>query len=199
MLSLLPLFSTPFVGFERCFQIRLAPNEGVRKITTIYISATNSSTDIPAARINARSVPGANSRCCGTDKLAACPGLMRMTWLPRWRSLFHPAFWKTRTARSPEREAKLPSMQEPRLLGLLWSEACHERRVFRDTRRWPHECFPGPRLRCVPGRCSREWKGTRQRACRSRRVPASQAASYLDFTPRCFRRWDPAICSTLNS
>jgi hypothetical protein len=73
---------------------------------TIHTRATNSSTDIPAARINARRVPGAISRCWGTDKLAACPGLISMTWLPRWRSLIHPAFWKTRTARSPETEGK---------------------------------------------------------------------------------------------
>lgn len=60
----------------------------------------------PPRGSNARSVPGASSRCCGTDKLAACPGLMRITWLPRWRSLTHPAFWKIRTARSPETEGK---------------------------------------------------------------------------------------------
>jgi hypothetical protein len=72
--------------------LRLAPKEGVPKISAIHIHATNSCTDIPAARINARSVPGATTRCWGTDRLAACPGLMRMTWLPRWRSLLHPAF-----------------------------------------------------------------------------------------------------------
>ena len=53
-------------------------------MSAVHISATNSCTGIPAGRINARSVPGAISRCCGTDKLAACPGLMRITWLPRF-------------------------------------------------------------------------------------------------------------------
>lgn len=43
--------------------LRLAPNEGVPKIAAIHIRATNSFTDIPAARINARSVPGATTRC----------------------------------------------------------------------------------------------------------------------------------------
>ena len=79
---------------------------GVQNMAATHINATNSSTGICAARIRARSVPGAISRCCGTDKLAACPALMRMTWLPRWRSMTHPAFWKTRTAAAPEMEGK---------------------------------------------------------------------------------------------
>ena len=110
---------------------------------------------------------------------------MRMTWLPRWRSLTHPAFWKTRTARSPRARAELPSTQEPQLLGPQLSVACHELREFRDTQQWPRGCYPGPRPPCVPGRCSQEWKGTPQRACRFRRAPASRAASYLDSTAPC--------------
>ncbi len=38
-------------------------------------NSTNCVTVIPEARINERSVPGANSRCRGTDKLAGLPDL----------------------------------------------------------------------------------------------------------------------------
>ena len=54
--------------------------------------------------------------------------------------------------------------------------------MFRDTQRWLRGCYPRPRPPWVPGRCSQEWKGTPQRACRSRRAPVSQAASYSDST-----------------
>ncbi len=54
--------------------------------------------------------------------------------------------------------------------------------MFRDTQRWLRGCYPVPRPPWVPGRCSQEWKGTPQRACRSRRAPVSQAASYSDST-----------------
>ena len=57
-----------------------------------HSNSTNCMTDMPEARINDRSVPGANSRCWGMDKLAGCPGLIKITWLPCCLSLPHPAF-----------------------------------------------------------------------------------------------------------
>src|ERR1700682_2790277 len=74
----------------------------------IQSNSTNCVTVIPDARINERGVHGAKSRCNGTDKLAGLPDLIKITWLPCCRSLTHPAFWKARTARSPETEGSAP-------------------------------------------------------------------------------------------
>jgi hypothetical protein len=93
------------------------------------IRSTNSATVIPAARIRDRRVPGASSRCCGIDRLAACPGLIRMTWLPCWRSLIQPALANARTARAPETEGSAATKREPRPPERRWSRAC----------RWPPE------------------------------------------------------------
>jgi hypothetical protein len=60
--------------------------------TDIQSNSMNSLTVIPEALINERSVPGATSRCCGTDRLAGFPGFTRMTWLPCCRSSIQPAF-----------------------------------------------------------------------------------------------------------
>ena len=86
--------------------------------------STNCVTGMPEARIKDRSVPGANSRCWGMDKLAGCPGLIKMTWLPCCRSLRHPAFCKARTACSPETEGSAAIRREPRPRALRPSEAC---------------------------------------------------------------------------
>ena len=157
-------------------------------MAAIHISATNSSTDIPAARISARSVPGAISRCCGTGKLAECPGLMRTTWLPRWRSLTHPALWKIRTARSPETEGKAAISS----WNLNFADFNRQRHAMSRARfETPSNSLADylvPRPPCVPARCSLEWKGTLRRACRSHRAPASQAASYLNSTAAYLRR-----------
>jgi hypothetical protein len=63
-----------------------------------YSRSTNSSTVMPALRINARTVPTDSSLCCGTERLTRNPGLIITTWLPTWPTTSHPALSKTRTA-----------------------------------------------------------------------------------------------------
>jgi hypothetical protein len=67
-------------------------DNGRTDIQSIQSNSMNSLTVIPEARINERSVPGATSRCCGTDRLAGFPGFTIMTWLPCCRSSVQPAF-----------------------------------------------------------------------------------------------------------
>ena len=98
-----------------------------------------------------RNVPGANSRCCGTDKLAMWPCLSMTTWLPRWRSTCQPARENAFTALAPEMTGSLGIKRQPRPAGWSPSAAFPPQPAPPGTRRWPRGHWRLLHPRCALG------------------------------------------------
>lgn len=85
-------------GGEGAVERRVAAGLRSRFLAAIHFTAgRNSSMVTPARPSSALSVPRATYSWSGTDRVAVCPGLVRIMWLPRRRATFQPKRSKART------------------------------------------------------------------------------------------------------